>query len=400
MNAPVAVDTDRVRAFRLCGHNLSRRLPPGSMIKAAGACGIQNTPPGSAALSLHARVDGLTPADVDRAFEEDKTLLQTFSLRGATYAFPTVDAAIFTRGILPQGEDSLRFFVIGAGPALDEVGMSAVDAIRFTADALLIALDGRALTKHELAPELAEKISPELSSRQRSAWESPSRIAPALTLGEAIVRFCLYIIALEGTFCFATRHNAATYIRTDQWLHATLSPADPAKARAELVRRYLTCYGPSTPAHLAGWAGIAPSQANEMWRLVEGELTEVDYYGQTTWILRRDVLRFNSPSMPEGVRFLPPHDPYLQLRDRETIVPDRTLWRQLWKASGNPGAVMADGNILGIWRPQKKGRTLNVNVELFARASPRIRPMIEEEATSIASYKGCRAAKVNFTKTK
>ncbi|HTX43248.1 MAG TPA: crosslink repair DNA glycosylase YcaQ family protein [Methanocella sp.] len=73
---------DRALAFRLGGHNLAARLPRGSLLRAVGACGVQNTPPGSAALALHARVAGLTPADVDRAFEKDKTLLQTFRLRG------------------------------------------------------------------------------------------------------------------------------------------------------------------------------------------------------------------------------------------------------------------------------------------------------------------------------
>src|SRR5512146_269404 len=150
MQDRIAVDPDQALAFRLDGHYLASRSPPGSMLRAAGACGIQNTPPGSAALSLHARVEGLTPGDVERALDIDKTLMQTFSLRGATYVFPTADAAVFTRGVLPGNEDSLRFFIEGAGPAFDKIGMSAVEAVGLTSGALREVLDGRALPKREL----------------------------------------------------------------------------------------------------------------------------------------------------------------------------------------------------------------------------------------------------------
>ena len=66
---------DQVLAFRLAQHHLSQRLSRGSQVEVAGACGIQNTPPGAAALALHARVTGLTPTDVERALAVDKTLL-------------------------------------------------------------------------------------------------------------------------------------------------------------------------------------------------------------------------------------------------------------------------------------------------------------------------------------
>ncbi len=392
-------DRDRVLAFRLGGHNLAARLPPGSLPKAAGACGIQNTPPGSAALSLHARVSDLTPADVDKAFEEDKTLLQTFSLRGATYAFPTADAAVFTRGVLPEGEGSIRFFIPGASLAFDKVGISAVEAVKLTREALFELLDGRAPVKRELAPELADKTSERLSPERLAAWNSPSWYAPNQLLGEAVVRFCLYVIALEGEFCFATRHNAATYIRTDRWLGAPLQDVDPAKARAELVRRYLSCYGPSTAARFAEWAGISPDQASRAWKLVEDELVAVDFEGRSTWLLGRDLPRLTSPPTPEGARFLPPHDPYLLLRDRATLIPDKALHRRIWRAAGNPGVVLADGKPVATWRPAKKGKRLNLILETLEPVSQVTRDAIQAEATALAPHKGCTAAIVEIKKS-
>lgn len=397
---PPDIGRGQVLAFRLDGHNLAVRQPPGSLLEAAGACGVQNTPPGSAALSLHARVSGLSPADADRALEADRTLLQTFSLRGATYVFPTADAAVFTQGVLPQDEGSIRFFIAGAGPAFDRVGMSAAVAVRRTSEALFEVLDGRAMPKSELAPVLADKVSLRLSSEQLAAWRSPSCYAPGLPLGEAVVRFCLYVIALEGSFCFATRRNAATYIRTDQWLGGPLPEADLERAQAELVRRYLSCYGPSTPAHFAEWAGISPLQASGAWRLVEEELMEVDLGGREAWLLRRDLPRLMSPRTPEGARFLPPHDPYLQLRDRETLIPDKALRSRIWRAAGNPGIVLVEGKPVAAWRPLKKGKSLRLRVELFDRVSPGIRKQIEAEAMTLAPYRNCTSAEVEFKQPK
>ena len=145
---------DQVLTFRLAQHHLSQRLSRGSQIEAAGACGIQNTPPGAAALALHARVTGLTPADVDRALAIDKTLLQVWSVRAAPYVVPTSAAAVFTTGVLPEGEESLRFFLSGAGPHLDLLGMSASEVVERTAAALPAILDGRELTKDELGVAL------------------------------------------------------------------------------------------------------------------------------------------------------------------------------------------------------------------------------------------------------
>lgn len=46
---------DEIIASRLRAHHLDERLSYNSLLDAAGACGIQNSPPGSALTALHAR---------------------------------------------------------------------------------------------------------------------------------------------------------------------------------------------------------------------------------------------------------------------------------------------------------------------------------------------------------
>jgi hypothetical protein len=393
----MSVTRDQALAFRLAGHNLTKRLPAGSLLQAAGACGIQNTPPGSAWLSLHARVVGLSPGEIAMALAGDKTLLQTMSLRGAPHIFPTADAGVFTAGLLPDGEEDLCFFIHGVRQALTRVGISATDAVSLSAAALSEVLDGRELTKDQLGIEVAERVARQLKPQQLISWRSQSWYAPGQTLGESTTRFTFYAIALQSQFCYAPRHdNEATFLRTDQWLGARLPEVDRDRAAVELVRRYLHCYGPSTAGDFAEWTGISPAQASRAWALAKDELEEVDFHGRKAWVHRQDVPCLTSLAMPEGARLLPPHDPYLQMRDRATLVPDLALHSRLWRAVGNPGGVIADGQFVGTWRGRKTGRKLSLSVELFKPVASKAREEIEAEASTIAPFKGCKSTEVKL----
>jgi hypothetical protein len=83
----VAVEVSRrdVIAFRLGAHHLTDRLGDAGLIEAAGRCGVQNSPPGSALLALHARVANLAKQQVADAVAVDRSLLQTWCMRGSPF---------------------------------------------------------------------------------------------------------------------------------------------------------------------------------------------------------------------------------------------------------------------------------------------------------------------------
>lgn len=394
--AVLRLEREQVLAFRLANHNLARRLPSGSLVEAARACGVQNSPPGAAALALHARVDQLRPAEIAEALARDKTILQCRSLRAAPYFFPTEDLAIFTTGLLPVGEDETRFFIRGAGPALDKIGISATEVVERTRVALLDALDGRELAFSDLSATLTERVGRQLSAQQLAGWLSPSMYGPNHCLGEAIVHFALYVIALQGVFCFAPKKGRqSSFVRTDQWLGTPPPRPEPDEARAELLRRYLHCYGPSTVEHFAAWAGIAPETANRSWALLQPALVAVDFDGRRAWLHKKDLALIASPPLPSGVRLLPPHDPYLAQRDRETVLPDKKMARLVWRTTGSPGVVLADGHLVALWRARKQGRLLVVTITPLNALSARTRADIAEEAASLAPFRGAQVVKVD-----
>lgn len=390
---------NKIVNFRLQGQHLSHRLAPGELLLAAGACGVQNTPPGAAALSLNARLSGLTLNAVQQALEEEKTLLQTWSMRGAPAIFPTRNAAVFTTGLLPGDSRTLQAFITGSEQPLEQLGMQVEELVRLTAEAVRVVLDGRILAnKSKLDQKLAQHILSGLPAGQQKIWQGPSPFAANQFLGEALVSFALRPVALHGVICFAPRRgNEASFVLTEQWLGSPSAALDMRQARRELLRRFLRCYGPSTPQNFAAWAGTALQQAKEIWELVKGELVDVDAGGRKAWLHEEDLPVWDAPAGAQGVRILPPHDPYMQQRDRDVLVADKKLQRTIWRTVGRPGVVLLDGEIAAVWRPEKKGRRQRLKITPVITLAQPARTQIESEAqTLIAVYPNCDEVQVEF----
>lgn len=387
------VTREQVTAFRLRRHNLARRLPAGSLVEAAAICGVQNSPPGAALVAFHARVEGVPAAALDDALAQ-RSLVQLWSVRAAPLFVPVTEAAVFTTGLLPEGEDDVRFLIRGAWEHLDRLSLPATELVERVAAALPALLDGRELTKDELGAGLSRALEGSLPPDQRPLWNSPDEWG---RFGESLARFALNVVALTGAFCVIShRGRAATFARTDQWLGRPFAPLPPDEAAAELLRRYLRAYGPSSAADFALWAGIAPQQARRTWRRVEPQLAAVTLEDKTRYLLREDLPLLAAGEPPCGVRLLPPHDVYLAARDRLTLLPDKRFHADVWRAVNSPGAVLSDGEIVGTWRAQAKNGTLHAAVTSFAELSRAVQDDVEAEFSAVAPLRGCRGAALSF----
>ncbi len=389
------VSPDEVIAFRLEAHHLGERVDRDQLLSVAGACGIQDSPPGSALVALQARVRDLTGHDVQAALADDRLLLRSWCMRGAPFVFPTVDAPVFTAGVLPPTEVALRHFLPGLEHEIDRLGLG-IDEIATRCGAEIgVVLAGRRLAIRELGEALAQRLGAGLTPAQRRIWDADGPWASGQIFGEGVVHFCVRLLTLQGVVCFAPRRgNRAPFVLVREWLHQPPAELDPPAARAELLRRYLHCYGPSTPAHFAAWLGLRASDVGPWWDQVQDELTAVGFAGRS-WILTTDLEALGRAPRAEGVRLLPPHDPYTQLRDRGTILPAGYHGR-LWRAVGEPGAVLVGGRVAGTWRAHRTGRTLSVAVAAFDRLALRERALVHEEAEAVARVKGASACRVEL----
>ncbi|HEX6326541.1 MAG TPA: winged helix DNA-binding domain-containing protein [Jiangellaceae bacterium] len=375
----------QILAFRLASHNLTDRLEVASVVDATAACGVQETPTGSAALALLARVEGLTPAGLRRALTNTRNLVTLWSVRGAPYVVPASDVDVFSVGALPVDAASFRQSLGGWAAALDRAGLDPFDTLDQMIEVARNVLDGRTLDVNDLRDQIYARM-PSLSTVQRPSGAHADMPEPLFRA-----------VGTAGAVCIvAGRGTDAELARTDQWLSWTRSQPDRTAARAELTRRFLHCYGPATAQQFAQWSLRSLSDADDAFSLIEEELTELTVNGTHAWLLARDEQAFCSPPQPDGTRLLPVQDPFLQQRDRATLVQDEPARRKLWRPVRGPGGVLAGGQIVGTWRIRAKGSRLEVSVEPFGALSPPTRDAIEAEAQRIAPFRDDRAVEAHY----
>ena len=162
------------------------------------------------------------------------------------------------------------------------------------------------------------------------------------------------------------------------------APAAAPSDRLDVVRAYLRLLGPATPAHVAGYLDAPLADVKAHW---PADAVEVTVDGQRRWVLAEDAARLTGEA-PAGTVLLGSHDLFLQARDRPTIVPDRAEARQLWRPIGRPGAVLSDGDVVGIWRARKAGKALDLTVDPFGPVPPGLRAAVEAQAERLAAHRG------------
>lgn len=367
-----------VLGFRWAGQRLDGSA---AGVVQAAAVALQDTPPGNAAVAAHVRASGISPGQVTDALIEHKDVLLVWSLRASPHLVPTSDLGVFTAGLRPTTEEGWLASLAGFGTVLGPTGLTATEAVEATVAALPEALNRRELTKRELGAAL-QPLMPE----SLRAWFDPQRFTEFTAM---LTRAA----SLTGELCLTPRagRREATFALTSHWLGRPLPTVDPAAARAELVRRYLRCYGPSTLADFAAWRGSAPAEAARAWN--DAELVRVDH----RWLHAADEDVFTAAAaLPDQLTLLAAYDPWLALRDRSAILTDKAHQKQVWRSTGNPGVVLRAGRVAAIWRPAKKGKVLAITVTPFEALSHRDKAQIDGQAQALAPFRASTHATIVY----
>ena len=357
----VEVTRTQALAFRVARHHLAERLGSDGARDAA-VVGLQDTPPGTAAVALAARAD-VPPEALDE-------LVLVPCVRGAPLAVAERDLAVFTRGLEPPDEDAARAVVGNAWKSLD--GIAAMEALDRVSDAVHDSLRDGPLPRDDFHQALRERLPRELLWWCKGCGSH--HVHPSLWRATGI-RGVLAIVGREG--------RSAVF---------GLPPKAPAveDPGAELARRYLRAYGPARPKLLADWAGLASSHAAALWERA-GPLVEVDVDGKKAWALADDEVALADPPPARGARLLPNLDPLNAARDRELLVPDPAVRKRIWRVLGGPGTVLVSGEVAGLWRPAKKGKQLVVTVEPLGDLSPAARDELAAEADRLPPFRGAES---------
>jgi hypothetical protein len=289
-------------------------------------------------------------------------------------------------GALPLDPTSFANSLGGWADALEQAGLDLFVTLERMVSAARALLDGRTLNVNDLRDQIYARVR-SLSKVRRPAFARADMPEPLFRA-----------VGTAGAVCIVDgRGTDAELARTDQWLKSATTAPDRALSRSDLARRFLHCFGPATAQHFADWTQRSLADAKDAFSLIEEELVAMAVAGKRAWLLRRDQNAFLSPPEPGGTRLLPVQDPYLQQRDRSTVMPKEAFRRKLWQPTRGPGGVLVDGEIVGTWRARTKRARLEVTVEPFGRLPRGARDGIEAEADRIVPFRDCETVEVSFT---
>lgn len=366
------VERREVLAYRVAAQGLHREVgDPGGL--GVLDLGVQDTNVGSARLALAARLPALGG---DPLADPSHTLLWSF--RGAPHLHRGADLPGLAAALWPLSDaDALARLAAERAP-LKAAGIGARAAFLATAEAL------RAVVT---APLPKGEVSAAVTARLPEAYAYACRSCRATHVYGGLFQ-------LAGLFAgvrLVPGRSPATLAPLDH--QPPLLPA--ATGPGDLLRAYLRLHGPATLTEAAGYLGSSRAALRPAW---PGGLAEVRVDGRRAWLPeeRVDALRA-APPAGDVVRLLPPSDPFLQARDRDLLVPERARQKAVWRILGNPGAVLAGGEVAGVWRARAAGKgRLELTVQPFEGVPAARRGAIEVEAERVAGARGATDVGVRY----
>jgi hypothetical protein len=335
--------------------------------------GVQAQILSAAELAIGARVADITRQDVQAALWEQHTLVKTYGPRGTLHLLPADELPLWMAAL--QAAEALS-----GPPWYQHAGLEPSQADDLL-DAIGDALDGRCLTRKELADAVTSQVGEWARERLLSAWGE--LLAPA---------------ALAGKLCFGPGSGSqVSFVRADQWI-GRWEEHDPQEALVELCRCYIATYGPATHQDIAHWFRLKPEQARGMIESLATELEEVNFLGRRAWLLAadaRDDPQEAGESLSDALWLLPQYDCYLLgSGPRERIVPEvarprvNTYGRGRFESATGLPVLLIDGAVAGIWERRKQGKTTALQVESFVDLTTRQRERLEAEAARIGAFLG------------
>ncbi len=339
---------------------------------ANGVVVLHATDPASIFLSVHARTRGVSVTDIETAMYEDRLLMRTLAMRRTLFVasrdvLPLIEVS--SSGEVARVERDSLIKYLSHSEIPDPKGWLAA-----AYQEVLIALDGAGGKTARQVTELVPRLSTRIvigSGKYTQETGATSRV--------------LGLMAVEGRLARGRPRGLWTgrqYVwhRRDQWLPIDVPAPDVEAASAELVRRWLSAFGPGTMVDLRWWTGWTKAKVTRALGLLD--VVEVDLVGDRVgFVLANDTADVSLPD--PWVACLPALDPTaMGWKERDWYVGDHVA--ELFDRNGNIGpTIWADGRIVGAW---SSCPDLSIATELFESLSSVHRGLLDERLHELAHF--------------
>jgi hypothetical protein len=301
---------------------------------------LHSTEAATVYLSLWARVDGVSVADIDRALYEDRSLVKQLAMRRTLFVFP--------RDLLPAawGSASARVAATLSTRLAKEVEKAGLadDGSAWLEDAkaavLAVLRDENAMSAQEIrarVPALEARL--DLAPGKSYGVNVPiaSRVLSQLGVEGALVR---------GENAGHWRLSKPQWTLMSDWLGDVPPAAKEDEGYAELVGRWLRSFGPGTADDLVWWLGATKGAARAALAALGAVEVSLDG-GGAGWVLPDDVDQ--EDDVEPWAALLPVLDPTVMgWKQRDFYLGEHAP--HLFDRNGNAGTTAWwDGRIVGCW---------------------------------------------------
>ncbi|MFD6158203.1 winged helix DNA-binding domain-containing protein [Nocardia sp. NPDC060256] len=337
---------------------------------------LHATDPATVYLSVGARSNTVTPADVERALYDDRTLLRMLAMRRTMYVAPTelvpVLQASCADALAHKQRRTYGRYIEQSGAVEGNVQSWLAEVEAETHQALLTkgAATGSQLSK--AVPRLRTQVD----AAPGKSYSKPTNITT----------WVLVTLGCEGRIVRG-RPNGSwtssqyTWEPIESWLPQGVPTMPAERARAELLRQYLHAFGPAPITDLKWWTGWGLGEVRKT--LADLDVVEVDLAGSTGLLLADDVEPVAAPE--PWTALLPALDPTpMGWQSRDWYLGPHAP--ALFDTYGNVGpTIWCDGRIVGGWAQRSDGEIV---CRLLEDVGADAVAMIEAEAARTTEWFG------------
>jgi hypothetical protein len=361
----VKVTRTQVLAYRVGAQGLLRKATTVGELDVLDL-GVQDAMGQPAAAAFDARLAGSPPLD---GFGPGKRLALVWSLRGAPHVHRRKDLDALAGALYPLSEADAIGRLNETGPSVAKAGITGLEQFELALEAMAAVVT---------TPTAKGAASGAVTQRLPDVMARDCRPCKSRHISDSAMRTTALAAGLEL--------QPGTAPPVLQPRPTAKRPAKPdARGLAAMVDAYLRLLGPATSKDVADYLGARRADLEEYW---PDDLVEVSVDGQRAWIPQSAEKALAAAKPVDVVRLLGGFDPFLQARDRNLLVPDKAAQKALWPVLGRPGALLVDGEVVGVWRPKTSGKKLTLAVEAFAPLPESVWQQVEAEAERTAAYRG------------
>lgn len=340
---------------------------------------LHSSDPATVFLSLAARSDALTIADIERTLYHDRGLVRHHAMRRTLWVMtPSVASlahAATTRKIAAAERAKAVKMLDGDTGWLDDAIARVAGLLRDTE---------RPLTTREIAdllPEIRRDVVMAPGSRNEATVGAHTR--------------AILLAAFEGRI--ARTRPAGSWVGTHsawtewgRWTDVDLDEHDVPTATARLVAAWLTRFGPATMTDIVWWMGGTKGAVRRALTDIEAETVELD--GDVGFVLAGDTAP--TPDPGPWVAVLPGLDPTPMGWKQRAWYLDGATAARVTDGYGNIGpTIWADGHIVGGWVQRDDG---TLATELTQPVSAQHLGLLDRQLARITTFVGDTRFRVRF----